>query len=417
MNVEIAVNGSTAPNAAYVSWAPSPCRIRVVDAGGATVPVNVTVGNAATTAGGRLVFWGVLPSSPQSSLALTLPVDGTPTDFWVGGQFGSPSGADKDTTLEVVSGNAVVGTLAMMVRIRKNANSLTDAERDRFLAAMAKLNDRGHGPFKTYRDMHTNAAVGEAHNAAGFPPWHRTYILDLERSLQEIDSSVALPYWRFDQPAPRLFAPDFLGTSPGNGNVQLAASNPLIYWTTDGVVGFMRYPFFQTPTSAAMAQDGTPVKVEGDTLNTGGGVYEPFRDGNSGALEDDPHGMAHVSFNGPIDSIPTAARDPLFFLLHANVDRLWAKWQWYFQRFDYRVVQSFDQTQQRVGHNLGDTMWPWNGMTTPPRPPTAPGGGLRGSPVSLAPGQTPRVLDLLDFQGRITTQARLGYDYDDVPFE
>ena len=61
-------------------------------------------------------------------------------------------------------------------------------------------------------------------------------------------------------------------------------------------------------------------------------------------------------------------------------------------------------------------MWPWNGVTAPPRPPTAPGGGLRASPVSAAPGPSPRVADMLDFQGSISTQSRLGYDYDDVPF-
>ena len=49
-------------------------------------------------------------------------------------------------------------------------------------------------------------------------------------------------------------------------------------------------------------------------------------------MEIDPHGSAHTSFDGPINLVPTAVRDPLFFMLHANVDRLWAKWQWVFHR-------------------------------------------------------------------------------------
>ena len=51
-------------------------------------------------------------------------------------------------------------------------------------------------------------------------------------------------------------------------------------------------------------------------------------------MEGNPHGSAHVSFGGSISSIPTAAKDPLFFMLHANVDRLWAKWQAQFGGFE-----------------------------------------------------------------------------------
>ena len=57
--------------------------------------------------------------------------------------------------------------------------------------------------------MHTNVSSPQAHGAPGFLPWHRAYILDLERELQAIDPSVALPYWRFDRPAPNLFTLDF----------------------------------------------------------------------------------------------------------------------------------------------------------------------------------------------------------------
>jgi len=32
-------------------------------------------------------------------------------------------------------------------------------------------------------------------------------------------------------------------------------------------------------------------------------------------MEFNPHGNAHTSFDGSIASIPTAAKDPLFFLL------------------------------------------------------------------------------------------------------
>ena len=76
-----------------------------------------------------------------------------------------------------------------------------------------------------------------------------------------------------------------------------------------------------------------------------------------------------------------AAKDPLFFLLHCNVDRLWAKWQRQFSRFNSAVAASYDSNPPSPpGHNLPDTMWPWNGVTGGTRPPTAPGGALASSP-------------------------------------
>jgi tyrosinase len=62
-------------------------------------------------------------------------------------------------------------------------------------------------------------------------------------------------------------------------------------------------------------------------------------------------------------------------------------------------------------------MWPWNQVTTRPRPVTAPGGTLAASPTASAPGPMPTVGDMMDYQGVIDPGNRLGFDYDDVPFE
>ena len=94
--------------------------------------------------------------------------------------------------------------------------------------------------------------------------------------------------------------------------------------------------------------------------------------------------MDLTSFGGSISSIGTAAKDPLFFLLHCNVDRLWAKWQRLNGRFDPAVAASYDSNPANpIGHHLDDTMWPWNGITTPPRPPTAPEVRWPRHPVSV----------------------------------
>ena len=269
-----------------------------------------------------------------------------PVQFFLAGRFQRPSIADGDANVQIVNttDNQAIGTTSLMVRIRKNANSLTTAERNRLLAAFATLNNAGMGRFADFRNVHSSAGDPEAHQNAGFPPWHRAFLLDLERELQQIDPSVALPYWRFDEPAPNLFTRDFMGvTDPSTGRVLFSATNPLQFWATDGVIGIVRRPRFNTQTQRATALQG-PVITEPETFLLGLSTTSPpiHRYSRFRRYEGNPHGTAHVSFTGSISQIATAAKDPLFFLLHANVDRLWAKWQWLNRRFDVNDPSSFE---------------------------------------------------------------------------
>jgi len=405
MKVELQINNSANARARFVSWAPSPCRIRVTDPTGASGPVVVVnLSRTSAASGGDVVFRKGTTGLFANTLALKVPINGTSVPFFVAGKFGQPSSNNSDVRIDAKVAASLVGAVKVMVRIRKNANSLTAGERDRLVAAFAKLNNQGAGRFADFRDMHTAVSSPQAHGAPGFLPWHRAYLLDLERELQNIDPSVALPYWRFDQPSPNIFTLDYFGVSDPIGTVQFSPTNPLQFWKTDGVPGINRRPFFST----AVAPPGLLTQAQTLAL---GAAYAQFR-----GMEGNPHGSAHVSFGGFISSIQTAARDPLFFLLHCNVDRLWAKWQRQFARFDFTVAASYDSGANPIGHNLPDTMWPWNGITGPPRPPTAPGGTMAASPCVSAPGPQPRVRDPLDYQGSVNAVSRMGFDYDDVPF-
>jgi tyrosinase len=46
----------------------------------------------------------------------------------------------------------------------------------------------------------------------------------------------------------------------------------------------------------------------------------------SGQLEDTPHSDVHLAVGGLMGHIITAAQDPIFFLHHCNIDRLWNAW-------------------------------------------------------------------------------------------
>jgi tyrosinase len=410
MTVELQINNNTSPDARFFGWAPSPCRIRITNPSGTTGPsVNLQLtGKTAAGGDGQVVFRAGATGAFTASITLSVPTNGGTVPFFAAGKFGKPSSSNGDVSIEVRSGATLVTSVPVMVRIRKNANTLSTDERDRFVAAFAKLNNQGLGRFRDFRDMHVRVSLAQAHGAPGFLPWHRAYLLDLERDLQAIDPSVALPYWRFDLPAPNIFTRDFFGEADPNGAVQFSATNPLQFWRTDGDLGVNRSPLF--PTSSAPPN----LINEAQTLDLGGGAhtYKLFR-----RMEGNPHGSAHVSFDGSIDDPATAPKDPLFFLLHCNVDRLWAKWQRNFNRFDPAVTASFDSIPtSRPGHKLGDTMWPWNGVTGGTRPPTAPGGPMSSSSAVSAPGLQPRVEDVLDYHGTIAALSVLGFDYDDVAF-
>lgn len=415
MHVEFDVPSADSAGRIFLTWTPVPASARLRDGPQGGGQVTVTLRNAGT--GGQLVFASKFSDPGKSTLKLALPGNGTPTAFFMAGQFGQPSAGIDDAVVEAVGpgSSGVLGSRSAMVRVRKNTENLTTAERDRFLTTFGTLNGSGAGRFRDFREMHDSNGTREAHGNVGFLPWHRAYLLDLERELQAIDPSVALPYWRFDKAAPKLFSRRFIGMPNSAGRVEFSAGHPLISWKTDSLAGINRNMGF--PSSSAPSG----LITEAQTLALGnppaGATPPVVTFSRFHRMEFNPHNRAHTRFSGFISNASTAPRDPLFFLLHANVDRLWAKWQWLNGRMDPGDIHAFaPAAPNRIGHRLGDTMWPWNGVTAMPRPSTAPGGGMASSPVTSAPGTSPKVRDMLDYQGRAGGSA-LGFAYDDVPFE
>ena len=264
MALEIEINGSAAPTARYIANTPSPCRIRQTPAS-ANVQVKLE-SKPAQTGGGQAVFYATPGAKSQATLQLTLPASGLWVPFGLGGKFQVPSVDDRDCLLIATAGTQTL-TVPLMVRVRKNADKLQPRERDRFLNALAKLNARG--TYQTFRDIHVlganNVVYAQEHAGPQFLPWHRTYLLDLERELQAIDPAVSLHYWRFDQPAANVFKNTFMGAtrrvSPGGppSNVTFVAGHPLSGWVTDGVPGILRSAIFDTQTKAAPGPPGFPL--------------------------------------------------------------------------------------------------------------------------------------------------------------
>jgi hypothetical protein len=229
---------------AYLTWRPVKATVRLPAPPPGAVPVRLR--STANPDAGRLSFAPTLTHLGKDSIDLMLPADGRAVEFWVGGKFGFPSIEYGDVAIEaqaIANGQPAGPVLArhpLMVRVRKNANRLGAIERDRFLAALATLNGQGQGIFRQYRDTHVDQSRREAHGGPAFLPWHRAYLLDLERELQRVDGRVALPYWRFDEAAPNVFSTTFMGLSDNLGRVGFAAGHPLLNWSTDGQPGILR---------------------------------------------------------------------------------------------------------------------------------------------------------------------------------
>ena len=180
VRAEITFNGDATVASRYVGWAPVPAQVRLSDPTDAVGPVTVSLGNQSTTQGGQVVFFSAIPGTAGDDLRLTLPLAGTPVQFFLAGRFQRPSIADGDANVQIVNtaNNQAIGITSLMVRVRKNANTLTSAERNALLAAFATLNDREIGRFADFRNIHTSAGDPEAHqNAGGLtatnPPVHR----------------------------------------------------------------------------------------------------------------------------------------------------------------------------------------------------------------------------------------------------
>jgi tyrosinase len=413
MTVQITFPKYDSQNRTFVTWRPVEVKLKVSPAVASPANIAVKVVAKTTATGGGLVFAKTLTHLGTPTLDLDLPGNGTPVSVWVGGQFPKASLDYGDVTMEVrdSSSNALLGSQPLMVRVRKNANGLTPAERDRFLAALATLNGSGVGLYKNFRDMHVGGPPDvEAHGGPGFLSWHRAYLLDFERELQNIDARVALHYWRFDRANPNLFSKAFIGLPNSLGQVQFNAGHPLLGWIAVNAPGIQRGTGVTSTTVPALNTEAQTLQSSPGTLHAN---YSTFRN-----MQFNPHGSAHMSHvSGWITNPATAPRDPLFYLLHCNVDRLWAKWQWATKIHDPADPRAFTPSAGfPAGHRLNDPLWPWCGPLPSPRPTTAPGGTLATSPMTATPGASPKHRDMIDYLGTIAATHQ-AFAYDDVPFQ
>ena len=379
--VLIEVNNTSTESDDYLCWSPIIARARLVATTRSSKEVIII--NRSLDGGGAVQFGqftGAPPTretfDPQDTLVLTLPGDGSWQNFWVSGSRASDGAKDALVVATDSSMSDELGTISIMVRVRKDANKLSPTEISQFTSALATLNgtiNGGQPGFEYFKRAiaHMQSFSFGIHGAPdGFPlflAWHRALLLGLERDLQKIDPRVAIPYWRFDRASTQIFTPEFMGittgiSSPGGFLVEFENANPLRNWRMPNGGPLVR------GTNATSGASVTPLS----TLfgRTGNDRYDsPGPRGINGDIELSHHNNAHNVAGGWLMS-GSSPRDPLFYLLHNNVDRAWAEWQARFDRFDPSDDKSYslqgtypgpsDPNRFRKGSYAMDSMWPWS---------------------------------------------------------
>lgn len=161
------------------------------------------------------------------------------------------------------------------------------------------------------------------HNNWFFLPWHRAYLVAFERICRQLSGNpnFALPYWDWtaNPQLPAAFASPTIGSPP--------VTNPLYDSTRSSQTVTM--PTNNTgPTVISNILAETSFEFFGSSRPTGQNSTSPSWQrvvGITGPFEGNPHNSVHGSISGNMGGYMSPL-DPIFWLHHCNVDRIWDRW-------------------------------------------------------------------------------------------
>lgn len=174
--------------------------------------------------------------------------------------------------------------------------------------------------------------------SADFLVWHRAYVYYFERILREAsgDPTLSLPFWDYtggESVSPPAFSRQHVLSVPEMKLFGLP-TNPLF----DGDRELAMNNRGATQLSDFVTKSWGPLEAEllffGKTEDAGfAGAVGDDDESTKGMLERNPHDNIHIAIGGIIGDetglmadVPQAAFDPIFWVHHCNVDRLWTKW-------------------------------------------------------------------------------------------
>jgi hypothetical protein len=247
-----------------------------------------------------------------------------------------------------------------------------------------------------------------------FFPWHRAYVYYFERLVQDAvsDSSFALPYWDWtdgnEVTLPNPFRELNSPLYDDNRDPDVNGGRAQLDWTfyDDNYNGVLNY---------VLTRDGFVPSFGSPQVDSFPGLETTHGDEQAhGDVEGGPHDTVHVWVGGgqnPDMGVPdSAALDPIFWLHHCNIDRLWTRWlaasprhknptdaTWTGQKFEFFDVNGQPE-QIAVNQLLNSQAAPLNyryddeALSRRDRAPSVPSGEVRmGKRKLMGPGATAEI--------------------------
>lgn len=285
------------------------------------------------------------------------------------------------------------------MNIRKNIYSLTDQQLQDFKDALNAI--KADGTYDTFIARHHHSMMtatpwgaeapdpntrNVAHRGPAFLPWHRYFCRELELALQTKRANVTLPYWNWAADAANPIGAALWSTNAaqriyiggdGTGPGGTVTTGPFAGWTAlveDGIGNLVPRPggiireLGSNPNfGSGVGVPSFPTSQQVDDAVQNMTVYDtsPWRTNSAGSFRNriegwlrtlpsengsQLHNRVHIWVGGDMGP-GTSPNDPVFFLHHCNVDRIWALWQYAHPASAYLPASAGP-----LGHNLNDVM-------------------------------------------------------------
>ncbi|RPA76940.1 Di-copper centre-containing protein [Ascobolus immersus RN42] len=281
--------------------------------------------------------------------------------------------------------------------VRKEWSKLTSKEKKAYTAAVmclankpsiAKSIPAAVHRYDDFTGVH-NMQTPDIHFVGHFLPWHRYYLWAYEKALkEECGYKGTQPYWDWTKDAETMPGKSmsqfdiFSGVDGFGGNGPWVETTPEQNWmgindrtgggcVTDGPFVNMTLNVgpgadYSTRNPHCLIRDFAPEKfkdnVGQDTINEviQHKKYEDFAwrlEGLPGWSMKNFHGGGHFGVGGLLGSMGdsnNSPNDPVFYLHHANIDRIWTQWQE--KNLIPRIldmggpIKAFDYSNQRAGN-------------------------------------------------------------------
>lgn len=247
----------------------------------------------------------------------------------------------------------------VMVRVRRNVASLPEGDETLhwYGVAIAKLRERPltdptgwrymaavHGA-PSWPDNDPYYVDGEQqppdderlkfwdqcqHQTWFFLSWHRGYLAAFEGIVAKVveeeggPADWALPYWDYSADEASRLMPEAFRAEDGGANPLWvpwgrADDGDMAFSDEDVSLDCLEAKFFAGTNSGGEVGFAGPVS---EFVHFGGLVGLP-----NGRVEDLPHNAVHSQIGGLMGNPNYAALDPIFWLHHSNIDRLWEVWR------------------------------------------------------------------------------------------